>query len=186
MHRGTLSRFRGMEHRTSEELTAALEEIRRSPAAVGVLELIVRRPAEGEREELDEGVLDLEEGLVGDRWHAAERPNPDAQLTLMNVRAAEAIAGARERRSLAGDQLYVDLDLSEDNLPPGSRIAIGETVVEVTAEPHTGCGKFSARFGSDAIKFVNKPPGREMRLRGVNARIVEAGTIRVGDTVAKL
>ncbi|MSO94653.1 MAG: MOSC domain-containing protein [Thermoleophilia bacterium] len=175
-----------MEHRTADELTAALVEIRLSPAAEGTVELIVRRPAVDEREVLDEGVLDLEKGLVGDEWHRRGTPNPDAQLTLMNARAAEAITGGRERWPLAGDQLYVDLDLGVENLPPGTRLSLGEAVIEVTAEPHTGCAKFSARFGSEAIKFVNKSPGREMRLRGANARVVTPGIVRAGDAITKL
>ncbi len=182
-----------MEHRTEAELTAALDEIRRSPAARGTVELIVRRPAVDEREVLDEGMLDLDEGLLGDTWRkrgSSRRPdgsaNPDAQLTLMNSRAAEVIAGSPERRRLSGDQLFVDLDLSLENLPAGTRLAVGEAVIEVSAEPHTGCAKFRARFGTDALKFVNKSPGRELRLRGVNTRIVTAGAVRVGDTVTKL
>ena len=139
-----------------------------------------------------EGTLDLDEGLVGDAWLArgSSRPdgsaNPDAQLTLMNARAAEVITGSRDRWPLAGDQLYVDLDLSIDNLPPGTRLAVGDAVVEVTPEPHTGCAKFSARFGTEALKFVNKSPGRELRLRGVNARVVTPGSIRAGDTITRL
>ena len=175
-----------MEHRTEAELVAALEEIRRSPTAQGSVDLIVRRPAENEREVLDEGMLDLDEGLLGDMWHRRGTPNPDAQLTLMNARAAEVIAGGRERRQLAGDQLYVDLDLSIENLPAGTRLSVGDAVVEVAAVPHTGCAKFSARFGTDALRFVNKSPGRELRLRGVNARVVTAGAVRVGDTITKL
>jgi len=175
-----------VEHRTEAELVAALEEIRRSPTAQGSVDLIVRRPAENEREVLDEGMLDLDEGLLGDMWHRRGTPNPDAQLTLMNARAAEVIAGGRERRQLAGDQLYVDLDLSIENLPAGTRLSVGGAVVEVTAVPHTGCAKFSARFGTDALRFVNKSPGRELRLRGVNARVVTAGAVRVGDTITKL
>ena len=175
-----------MNHRTADELTAALDEIRLSPSASGTIELIVRRPAENERELLDEGVLNLVEGLVGDEWHRRGTPNPDAQLTLMNARAAELITGSRERWPLAGDQLYVDLDLSTDNLPAGTQLAVGDAVVEVTAEPHTGCAKFSARFGTEALKFVNKSPGREMRLRGVNARVVTPGAVRAGDAITKL
>jgi MOSC domain-containing protein YiiM len=175
-----------VEHCTEAELVAALEEIRRSPTAQGSVDLIVRRPAENEREVLDEGMLDLDEGLLGDMWHRRGTPNPDAQLTLMNARAAEVIAGGRERRQLAGDQLYVDLDLSIENLPAGTRLSVGGAVVEVTAVPHTGCAKFSARFGTDALRFVNKSPGRELRLRGVNARVVTAGAVRVGDTITKL
>jgi hypothetical protein len=182
-----------MEHRTADELAAALDEIRLSPAANGTVELIVRRPAEDQREVLEECTLDLEVGLVGDAWHArgsSRTPdgsaNPDAQLTLMNARAAEVITGSRDRWPLAGDQLYVDLDLSIDNLPAGSRLAVGDAVVEVTPEPHTGCAKFSGRFGTEALKFVNKSPGRELRLRGVNARVVTPGTVHPGDTISKL
>ena len=182
-----------MEHRTADELTAALGEIRESPAVQGTVELIVRRPAEDEREVLDECTLDQEVGLVGDAWLARGSSrmadgsaNPDAQLTLMNTRAAEAITGSRDRWPLAGDQLYVDLDLSFENLPAGTQLAVGEAVVEVTPEPHTGCAKFSARFGTDALRFVNKSPGRELRLRGVNARIVTPGAVRTGDAISKL
>ena len=182
-----------MNHRTAGELTAALDEIRLSPSASGTVELIVRRPAEDEREVLDEGMLDLDEGLVGDAWRSrgsGRSPdgsaNPDAQLTLMNARAAAVITGSPERWPLAGDQLYVDLDLSIENLPAGTRLAVGKAVVEVTAEPHTGCAKFSARFGTEALKFVNKSPGRELRLRGVNTRIVTPGAVRTGDAVTKL
>ena len=180
------------EHRSAEELTAALDEIRKSPATTGTVELIVRRPAENEREVLTEGVLDLEQGLVGDMWKARgssrtpdRSANLDAQLTLMNARAARAIAGSKERRQLAGDQLFVDLDLSVENLPAGTRLAVGDAVIEVTPEPHTGCAKFSARFGTDALKFVNKSPGRELRLRGVNTRVVTPGTVRAGDAISK-
>jgi len=182
-----------MNHRTAGELTAALDEIRLSPSASGTVELIVRRPAEDEREVLYECTLDLEGGLVGDAWLARGSKampdgsaNPDAQLTLMNARAAEVITGSKDRWPLAGDQLYVDLDLSIDNLPAGTQLAVGDAVVEVTPEPHTGCAKFSARFGTEALEFVNKPPGRELRLRGVNARVVSPGAVRSGDTITKL
>jgi MOSC domain-containing protein YiiM len=174
-------------HRAAEELAGGLDHVRSSPADDGRVELVVRRPAENEREILDEGVLDPAEGLVGDVWSRdGDDPNPDVQLTMMNSRLAELVAGAREHWPLAGDQLYVDLDLSVDNLPAGTRLALGEAVVEVTPEPHTGCAKFSARFGSEALKFVNKPPGRDLRLRGVNARVVTPGTVRVGDAITKL
>ena len=104
----------------------------------------------------------------------------------MNARAAAAIAGERERWPLAGDQLYVDLDLSLANLPPGSRVQIGSAVIEFSEAPHTGCAKFSARFGVDALRFVNSPTGRELRLRGANCRVVVAGTVRPGDAIRKL
>ena len=174
------------EHATADELLAGLDHIRAAPSDRGTVELIVRRPAVDEREVVEEGELDLVVGLIGDRWHLGASPINDAQLTLMNARAAELIARTRERWPLAGDQLYVDFDLSVDNLPAGTRLAVGKAVVEVTAVPHTGCAKFSARFGTDALKFVNKSPGRELRLRGANARVVTPGPVRAGDTIAKL
>lgn len=175
------------------ELEAGLDEIRRSPADVGVLELIVRRPRRDEREVLEEGELTLSEGLVGDSWKergssrtADGGPHPDMQLNVMNARAIALVARGRERWPLAGDQLYIDLDLSDENLPPGARLSIGSAVIEVTPQPHTGCKKFVARFGPDAMKFVNSPAGRQLRLRGLNARVVRPGRVRVGDTVRKV
>ena len=140
---------------------------------------------------LDEATLDLDDGVVGDRWRNAGRSggrpaNVNAQVTLMSARAAALVAGDRERWPLAGDQLYVDLDLSGENLPPGTRLGIGSAVLEVTDEPHTGCKKFTERFGLDAMVFVNSPEGRALNLRGINTRVVEAGTVRVGDDVTKL
>ena len=174
-----------VEHATLDELLAGLDHVRASPSERGTVELIVRRPAVDDRQVLEEGELDLVVGLVGDRWHLGASPINDAQLTLMNARAAALIARSRDRWPLAGDQLYVDLDLSVDNLPAGTRLAVGEAVVEITAVPHTGCSKFSARFGSDALKFVNKSPGRELRLRGANARVVTPGAVRAGDPISK-
>jgi len=157
------------------------------------VELIVRRPAENEREVLEEGTLDLADGLVGDMWRVrGSRSTPDgsanplAQLTLQNARLAMLVAGPRERWPLAGDQLYVDLDLSVENLPPGTRLAVGSAVIEITPHPHTGCAKFSARFGSDALRFVNSQAGRMLRLRGVNTRVVEDGVVRRGDPIRKV
>lgn len=171
---------------TREELEAALDGIRQSPAGTGVLEMIVRRPGVGERETLDEASLDTEVGLVGDSWSTRRNPDPDAQLTLMNARLIARVAGPRDRWPLAGDQLFVDFDLSVSNVPPGTRLAIGSAVIEITPEPHTGCRKFVSRYGLDAQKFVNSPIGRELRLRGANARVVHGGTIRRGDVVKRL
>ena len=175
------------------ELTAledGLAEIRRAPAEVGTVVLIVRRPAEDEREVLAEAELDPVQGLVGDGWLARGSgatedgsAHPDMQLTVMNARVTALVAQAPDRWPLAGDQLYVDLDLSVANLPPGTRLNVGSAVIEVTAEPHRGCGKFSRRFGLDALRFVNSGVGRELNLRGINARIVAGGTVRTGDAV---
>ena len=182
-----------IKHLTMAELEVGLEDIRRSPKAEGALAMIVRRPRKDEREVLEEGQLDLAEGLVGDSWRtrgsaqtADGSAHPDMQLNLMNARVIALLAQDKSRWPLAGDQLFVDLDLSADNLPPGVRLAVGSAVIEVTAQPHTGCQKFVARFGVDATKFVNSPLGRELNLRGVNARVVQPGQIRVGDTVRKL
>jgi hypothetical protein len=155
--------------------------------------MIVRRPAVGEREVLEQGVLDLVDGLVGDSWsrRASTRtrtgsPHPDMQLNIMNARAIALVAQIKERWALAGDQLYIDLDLSGDNLPPGTRLALGLAVIEITAQPHTGCGKFAERFGVDATKFVNSAAGKELHLRGVNAKVVHSGAIAVGNLVRKV
>jgi MOSC domain-containing protein YiiM len=164
-------------------LEEGVAAIRDSPRDDGTVELIVRRPAVGEREVLAEAELDPEQGVVGDGWHARGTPHPERQLTLMNARSAALVAGPRESWALAGDQLYVDLDLGEANLPPGTRLHVGSAVIEVTAEPHRGCGKFSRRFGVDAMKFVNSAVGRELNLRGINARIVRGGTVQTGDSI---
>ncbi|REJ68390.1 MAG: MOSC domain-containing protein [Planctomycetota bacterium] len=180
-------------HRGLTELEAGLDQVRQSPRDAGTLELIVGRPAEDERTVLAEAQLDVEEGLVGDNW--ATRPSsktsdgaahPDMQLNIMNARAATLVAGDAARRPLAGDQLYVDLDLSEANLPPGTQLALGEAVVEITAIPHRGCTKFKDRFGAEALKFVNSEIGCQLNLRGVNAKVIRSGTIRQGDAVRRI
>ena len=179
-----------LRHLVTEELLAGLGAIRESPVDEGTLDLIVRRPQIGEREVLEEGVLDAARGLVGDNWASRGssrtpdgRAHPDMQLNLMNSRVIALVAQDPARWPLAGDQLFVDLDLSEANMPAGTRLAIGSAVIEVTSQPHTGCDKFVSRFGLDAMKFVNSPVGRDLHLRGINARVVQPGTIRAGDRV---
>ena len=178
---------------TTTELEAGIDEIRRAPANDGVLEMIVRRPAVGVREAIVEGELDPIVGLVGDTWSqrgsrrtADGSPHPDMQLNLMSSRVMALLAQDRSRWPLAGDQLFVDLDLSAANLPAGTRLSIGSAVIEVTAEPHTGCGKFVERYGVDATNFVNAAERRDLHLRGINAKVIQRGTIQVGDRLRKL
>ena len=180
-------------HLTTEELEAGLADVRQSPRDGGLLELVVARSREGEREVLEDGELSLCEGLVGDNWRSRGSsrtsdgsPHPDMQLNLMNARVVALLAQTKSRWPLAGDQLFVDLDLSSDNVPPGTRLAIGTAVIELTDQPHTGCGKFVERFGVDAMKLVNSDLGRRLQLRGVNAKVVQPGRIRVGDLTRKL
>lgn len=180
-------------HLSTEQLDAGLDHIRRSPADAGELRLIVARPAPGEREVLDEARLERDVGLAGDTWaqRSSKRtadggPHPEMQLNIMNWRAIELLSPDPDRRPLAGDQLYLDLDLTTENLPPGTRLAIGTAVVEVTAEPHTGCAKFADRFGMDAARWVNSDAGKELHLRGINAKVVEPGTVALGDRASKV
>lgn len=165
---------------------AALDHVRNAPSDNGVLELIVARPALDERTLLSQAELAVDMGLVADRWNRGSKSNLNSQLTVMNARATQLFAGDRSRWALAGDQLYVDFDLSPHNIPPGTRLAIGEAVIEVSDDPHLGCSKFSARFGQAARDLVNSPEGIALNLRGINTRVVKAGVVRVGDTVKKL
>jgi hypothetical protein len=182
-----------MNHPTQTELEAGLDHVRAAPKDRGVLAMIVRRPEIGARELPEEAELNQVEGLAGDTWrHRRSKrtgdgsPHPDMQLNIIGARAVDLMARDRSRWALAGDQLVVDMDLSRANLTPGTRLAIGSAVIEVTAEPHTGCGKFVERYGVDAQTLVNSPVGRELNLRGINAKVVQPGTIRVGDAVTKI
>ncbi len=177
-------------HRDAATLAAGVDDVRASPRDLGPVELIVLRPAKNEREVVAQAVLDPVVGVVGDSWpeRGSSRtpdggPNPDAQVTVMNSRAALLVAGSPDRRHLAGDQIYVDLDLSLDNLPTGTRLHLGDAELEVTAAPHTGCAQFSSRFGVDALRLTATPAGRELRLRGINTRVVRGGPVAVGDAV---
>ena len=180
-------------HLDTDELDAGLPHIRRSPADAGPLRMIVRRPGVEQREVVAEGVLDVDAGLVGDSWltRGSPRtpdggPNPAAQVTVINARLIALLAQTEDRWPLAGDQLVIDIDLSEDNLPPGARLAIGSAVLEISAEPHTGCAKFAQRFGHQALRFISTPAGQALRLRGVNTRVIQSGPIRVGDRATRL
>jgi MOSC domain-containing protein YiiM len=171
--------------RSYAELEAGLREIERAPRERGVLELIVRRPVRGEREVLTAGELSVDEGLVGDRWGQGKR-HRENQLTVMSSRVVALLANGREHWSLAGDQLYIDLDFRAEYLPPGTRVAIGAAEIEVSPEPHMGCRLFRERYGLDAERFVNSTVGRALQLRGINAWVVKGAEIRVGDAVAVL
>lgn len=182
-----------MNHPTTQDLEAGLANVLESPADNGVLEMVLRRPAENEREVLDVAELSVDEGVVGDTWNQRPSrrtddgsPHPDMQLNVMNARAVALVAGDRDRWALAGDQLYVDFDITEANVPPGTRLAIGSAVIEVTDQPHTGCAKFTQRFGLDAHRFVNSNDRAHLHLRGINAKVVIAGTVRPGDTITKV
>jgi hypothetical protein len=182
-----------METTPDRDLDRFTDDVRAAPRDAGPLVMIVRRPTTDVRERVDEAPLDPAAGLVGDDWiRRRSRSTPDGsadpedQLTIMSTRVLAAIEPDPARWPLAGDQLYVDLDLGVENLPAGTRLAIGDAIVQVSEKPHTGCAKFSARFGSDALRWINGPDGRQLRMRGLNARIVQAGTVRVGDTVRKV
>ena len=182
-----------MIHADTQALEAGLEEIRRSPIDDGSVRMIVRRPDIDQREVLETARLDPQEGLVGDTWSTREcprsddgSPHPDMQLNIMNSRAIALFAQSQDRWALAGDQLYLDLDLSSENLPPGTRLELGDAVIEVTDQPHTGCSKFRERYGPEALRMVNSPMGRALNLRGICARVIRGGTIQRGDRVSKL
>lgn len=182
-----------VKHVTTQELKAGLENIRQSPKDNGILDMIVRRPQIEEREVLTEGKLDPIIGLEGDNWKARgsgstpdKSAHPEMQINIMNSRVIALVAQKEERWQLAGDQLFIDMDLSGENLPAGTKLSIGDAILEITPIPHSGCRKFTERFGVEALNFVNSPTGRELHLRGVNARVIRAGTLRVGDIAKKI
>jgi MOSC domain-containing protein YiiM len=182
-----------MEHLSRRRLEDGLGQVCASPRDGGRVVLVVRRPAVGTRELAAEATLDLEAGLVGDNWLSRGSrltpdgsADPDRQVTVMNARLAALVAGGPDRMALAGDQLYIDLDLSVDYLPAGSLLSVGQAVLRVSAAPHLGCAKFVERFGAEAMRFVNSRTGRRLRLRGLNARVVVPGVVRPGDIAAKV
>ena len=177
----------------ADELEAGLPDILASPKDHGTVSMIVRRPDTNQREVLESGELDVAEGLVGDNWRsrgsrmtADGSAHPEMQLNLMNARVISLVAGSRERWALAGDQFFIDLDLGKENLPAGTRLAMGSAIIEITAVPHLGCKKFTARFGLEAMKFVNSRRGKELCLRGINAKVVQSGRVGVGDAIRRL
>lgn len=177
---------------TETELAARLDYLRQAPATGSPVAFLIRRPTVDGRELLDAAELTPAAGIVGDRWAQTcshKLPsgalNPDSQITIMSTRMLELLADDRARWPLAGDNLLLDLDLSDTNLPVGQRLRVGSAVLEITERPHTGCAKFSERFGPDALRFVNSPEGRQLRLRGLHAQVITAGRVRVGDRFEK-
>ena len=177
----------------ADELEAGLLEILASPKDRGTVDMIVRRPDVGEREVLDTGELDIAEGLVGDNWRQRGSgqtddgtAHPGMQLNLMNSRVIALVAQSGDRWVLAGDQFFVDLDLARENLPAGTRLEMGSAVIEVSAVPHLGCRKFAARFGLEAMKFVNSRRGKKLCLRGINAKVIKPGRVDTGDTIRRV
>jgi hypothetical protein len=180
-------------HLTMPELELALDHLREAPKDEGVLHLIVCRPDVEQRTVLDEAELDPLKGLIGDNWSvrgSSKTPDgsahPEMQINIMNSRVTALVAQDKDRWPLAGDQLYIDMDLSKDNLPAGARIQVGSAVLEVSPLPHTGCHKFVSRFGVEAMKFVNSTVGKELCLRGINAKVVQGGVIKVGQVAKKI
>jgi hypothetical protein len=174
-----------MKHLTTDQIASSIDEVTGSPKNKGSLDLIVCRPEINERRVLDTGELNIDLGLIGDNWITCGDANPEAQITIMNSRMIALIAQAKDRWKLAGDQLYIDMDLSDENLPADSYLSIGTAVLKVSAKPHNGCKKFVERFGLDAMLFVNSDVGRRFHLRGIYAKVVRSGVITQGDLVEK-
>lgn len=182
-----------MEHLTTAQIEAGMEHVKQSPKDEGKIELIVIRPKENEREILEEAEISTELGVVGDNWktRGSSRTkdgfgHPDMQINIMNSRIIDLIAQDKNRWQLAGDQLYVDFDLSEENIPPGTQLALGTAILERTAIPHLGCKKFVARFGMDAMVYVNSKEGKALNLRGVNVKVIQSGVVQSGDVLRKI
>ena len=170
---------------TAEQIEAGMSDVLASPRDRGKLEAIVIRPTQDQRELRETVYLSPAGGVEGDRW-VSSKGDPRAQVSLMNARLLRMIAQDDERMPLAGDNLVVDLDLSEANLPAGQKLAVGEALIEVTDLAHTGCSKFAERFGPDAVRYINAAERRSLRLRGVYARVVKAGAVQIGDIVQKV
>lgn len=181
------------DHRSREELDQGLEEIAKAPKDGGRLEAIVIRPRANERRPVNSVEISADLGVNGDHWAKGcwktlpdGNPHPDVQICIMNARVIRLLAGDKDNWPPAGDQLFFDLDLSRDNLEPGQRLKLGGAVIEITDVPHNGCRKFIERYGLAATQFVNSKFGKENRFRGVYAKVVETGTISVGDMIQKV
>ena len=168
------------------QIEAQMDQLAQSPQDLGVLEYIVLRLPDEQRATPKEAEVSPDGGLEGDRWARPNSPNPGAQISVMNSRFLRIIAGDDTRMPLAGDNLLVDIDLSEENLPAGTQLQIGTATFEVTEVPHTGCQKFERRYGKDALEFVNGETYKSQRLRGLFIRTIQAGKIQVGDSIRKL
>jgi hypothetical protein len=174
-------------HLSPDELADGLSDVLTSPQDEGVVEMLVVRPGEDERLTPNTVEVSGELGVHGDRWSTGgSLEYPDSQITIINSRLLNLVSGGRGRWALAGDNIVADLDLSQSNLVSGQKLEAGTAILEITDTPHEGCKKFAARFGADALRFVNVGPGKEMRLRGIYARVVQDGAISVGDRIRKL
>ena len=182
-----------IEHPSLDILEAGLEHIRNSPTDNGLLHMIVVRPEKKQRSTPEHCLLSSKGGAEGDHWAKGcwkslpdGSPDPDVQITIMNSRCLELISSSPSQWPLAGDNLIADLDLGVHNLKPGQKLSVGTTILEITAVPHTGCDNFKVRFGLDSLKFVSTKAGKELRLRGIYARIIQDGEIRIGDRLKKV
>jgi MOSC domain-containing protein YiiM len=172
-------------HRPLAELAAGLQGLPPAPRDAGRVALLVRRRADGVRETPERVRLSSEAGLPGDGWARRPPRDPEAQLAVMRRDVAELIANGQPL-TVFGDNLFVDLDIAAANLPVDTRLCVGEAVVAVTPKPHNGCLKFKARFGGDALRFVQAPATRDRNLRGIYWRVVEPGEVAVGAPVRVL
>jgi hypothetical protein len=166
-------------HRSLVEIIAGFEALPPPPKDRGRLSLIVRRYPDGHREILSSTRLTPEEGVPGDGWNRRPPRKIDAQLAVIRIDIAELLAG-EQSVTLVGDQLFVDLNISSENLPTGTRLRVGNAEVEMTPEPHNGCLKFKDRFGQEALDFVNAKATRDQNRRGVYWKVVKAGEITDG------